>query len=153
MPEGTEQAPADLETQVATEVALRKLLKIPGQLFPGMPTPGIAPTTGAGDGHYAISSIAELDSLIKQWEALRDRIRTNRVKLEAVRGLIKPLAGDDASKQEAEASQASMDAAINHNRSMGDYVQGYIDTLAAARHEYENTEGHNATTLNTADGA
>ncbi|SDC80768.1 hypothetical protein [Actinokineospora iranica] len=154
MAEETEPAPADIETQVGAEVAYRKLLKIPGQLFPGMTPPGATPASGGrGDGHYAISSIAELDSLIEQWKALLKRIDDNRRKIEAVKNLITPLAGDEASQKEATASQASMDAAITHNLSMRAYVQGYIDTLTAARHEYENTEGHNTTAINTADGA
>lgn len=155
MPEGTE--PGTVEQQLNTEVGMGRVYNTVAETIGRLPwvnTPEHITAGGGGTGgKFRIASVVELDSLIAQWTVIRDKIDSSRRKLDNAINDIDPPADDEMSRKEAKATRESLVKAVEHNRAMRDYAQSYIDKLTNARHAYENTEGHNASTVKHSDGA
>lgn len=155
MPEGTE--PGTVDQQLNAEVGMGRVYNTVAETIGRLPwvNPPAHLTTGGGGegGKFYIASVTELDSLIAQWTIIRDKITVSGRRLTQAVHEVEPPANDEMSRKEAEATRASLERAIEHNVAMGDYAQGYIDKLTAARHSYENTEGHNTSAVQHSDGA
>ncbi|MBC6446791.1 hypothetical protein [Actinokineospora xionganensis] len=155
MPEGTE--PGTVDQQLNAEVGMGHVYNTVAETIGKLPwvnTPAHITAGGGGEGgKFYIASVAELDSLIAQWTVIRDKIDTSGEKLQDAVFRVAPPADDEMSRKEAMATEESLTMAIEHNRAMRDYAEGYINKLIDARHRYENTEGHNTSAVKHSDGA
>lgn len=155
MPEGTE--PGTVEQQLNAEVGMGRVYNTVAETIGRLPwvnTPEHITAGGGGTGgKFYIASVVELDSLIAQWTVILDKIEVSGTKLEQATYLIDPPADDEMSRKEASATMESLGKAIEHNRAMREYADGYIQKLTDARHRYENTEGHNQSAVQHSDGA
>ena len=153
MPDGTgTEQPPGADQQIDGQVAIVNMLdNLP---FFGDAARNAYVSGGGGEGgKFEITSLAELDALIAQWQALVDRMDASRqLLLQAIRHVAPP-AEDSPSQSEAMATEDSINAAIDHNMSMRDYAQGYVEKLTAARKDYAGTEASNASTVSRSDGA
>lgn len=157
MPDGTgTEAPGDqppnADQQIDGQVAIINLLdNLP--IFGNAARNAYASGGGGEGGTFQISSLAELDGLINQWQSLVDRMDESRGKLDQALRNIVPPADDAPSRSEAAATEDSIYAAIEHNLIMRDYAAAYVEKLKAARSDYAGTEGSNTTLVSNSDGA
>jgi hypothetical protein len=91
---------------------------------------------GGADGRYVFASLAELDGLISEWQALQARIKSRGEKLGRAIDLIAPPADDVMSRLQAAAAVASLQKAEEHRKAMEYYAAGYVKKLEAARTDY-----------------
>lgn len=105
---------------------------------------------GGEGGQYVFASLAELDGVIAQWEALRDRIRGRGALLSRAISLIEPPADDLMSTFQAGNAARSLERAQEHRQAMEDYAAGYVEKLHAARARYAAAESDNAARLRDA---
>lgn len=147
---GTEQTPGS-DQQIDGQVAIVNLLDALPFFGDAARNAYVSGGGGAG-GKFEISSLAELDALIGQWESLVEQMDLSRDKLSGALQFVQPPADDAPSRSEASATQDSINAAIDHNMSMRDYAQAYVDKLKAARADYAGTEDANATNVANSDG-
>jgi hypothetical protein len=151
MPDGTgaetttEQEPTPDE-QIDGQVTIVEVLeRLP---FLGDAARAAYSSGGGGDGgHFAISSLAELDALIARWEGIVEKIDTSGEKLDLALQHVQPPAKDGPSQTEAEKTRESLTAALDHNLIMREYAQTYVEKLRAARADYANTEDSNTFTV------
>ena len=106
---------------------------------------------GGADGDYVFVDLAELDSLITEWTAIRDAIQTDGDKLVQATYLIVPPAEDDMSGAQSAATVVSLDKAQAHNVAMFAYADSYLGKLTAAREQYAADEKLNAARMRTID--
>ncbi|MFL6143206.1 MAG: hypothetical protein ACJ72N_15250 [Labedaea sp.] len=99
---------------------------------------------GGAGGQYVFASLAELDGLITDWEALRDRIRDRDVKFRRAISLIAPPADDLMSRLQAKGVVGSLVKAQAHNLAMFTYADGYVTKLKAAHAQYAAIDADNA---------
>ncbi|CRK61191.1 hypothetical protein [Alloactinosynnema sp. L-07] len=151
MPEGA-TGPGTTEQQLNAEVTVGRVINTVNDLIP-WGTGGHVQAGGGGSGGHFKLSIAELDALVAQWTVVRQKITVSSRKLDDAFDLVEAPADDEMSDLEAKATRDSLQKAIEHNRAMRAYAQGYIDKLTDARNRYENTEGHNTSTVRASDGA
>jgi len=151
MPEGT-TGPGTTEQQLNTEVVLGRVINTVNDVIPWGPGGHMEAGGGGSGGHFKLS-LAELDALVAQWTVIRNKIDTSGTKLERAIHDVSPPADDEMSEMEANATRDSLQKAVDHNVAMRDYAQSYIDKLTDARNRYENTEGHNTSTVRASDGA
>ena len=102
---------------------------------------------GGAGGQYVFASLKELDDLIANWEALRDRIWGRDVKFRRAISLIAPPAEDMMSRLQAQGVVGSLTKAKAHNLAMFTYADGYVTKLKAARAQYAKTDADNAALL------
>lgn len=105
---------------------------------------------GGADGSYVFASLEDLDGIIADWTALRDRIVARGEKLMQAAGLITPPAEDSVSRYHADATVRSLQKARDHNIAMTTYADGYIDKLSAARAQYSATDEQSAANIRRA---
>lgn len=91
-------------------------------------------------GNYIFADLEELDGIIAEWTAIRDRIRDRGYRLSQAAGLITPPAEDIMSRLHAGYTRASLQKALEHNDAMHAYAKAYVEKLTAARAQYANTE-------------
>jgi hypothetical protein len=96
----------------------------------------LTPPAGGGDGRYVFADLAELDSIIAKWEAVRDRIRDNGRKIIEARDAVTPPADNAPSRIQADVLANSLDTGHQHNLAMFDYANSYIQKLQASRARY-----------------
>jgi hypothetical protein len=108
---------------------------------------------GGGGGDYVFADLAELDSLISEWTAIRDNIQTDGEKLLQAAYLIIPPAEDDMSKAQSAATVASLDKAQIHNDAMFAYADSYLGKLTTTRERYATDEEVNAGRMRGVDEA
>jgi hypothetical protein len=106
---------------------------------------------GGADGDYVFVDLAELDSLITEWTAIRDAIQTDGDKLMQAAYLIAPPAEDDMSEAQSAAMVASLEKAQGHNDAMFAYADSYLGKLTAARHRYAEDDDLNAARMRGID--
>lgn len=104
---------------------------------------GYAITGTAEGGDYVFTDLAELDKIIGDWEALRDRIKDRYDKFAHAIGLIEPPAEDIMSRLQAATATYSLEQAQSHSQTMYLYASGYVEKLHAARVRYTATEADN----------
>jgi hypothetical protein len=102
---------------------------------------------GGASGRYVFASLQELDGIIADWEALRDRISARDVKFQRALSLLTPPAEDVMSRLQAQAMLGSLMKAQAHNRTMYNYADGYVAKLKSARSQYATTETDNVSRL------
>ncbi len=102
---------------------------------------------GGAGGRYVFASLAELDGMIADWEALRDRIFARDAKFRQAIGLIAPPAEDIMSRLHAHTAVQSLKKAQSHNLVMHTYADGYVAKLKATRAQYATTESDSAARL------
>lgn len=101
-------------------------------------------TGGAAGGQFMFADLAELDSVLIQWKAERDRILNDtRVVKEAI-ALCNPPAKDVMSVYQAGALKRSLTAARDHHQAMLDYADAYVQKLEASKNAMADTEQENA---------
>jgi hypothetical protein len=105
---------------------------------------------GGAGGQYVFASLAELDGVIAEWEALRDRIRGRGAMLSRAVSVIEPPADDLMSRLQANTAARSLERAQEHRQAMEDYATGYVEKLRAARTQYSATDSNNAAQLRQA---
>lgn len=105
---------------------------------------------GGAGGQYIFASLAELDTIIAEWEALRDRIRGRGVMLRRAINLIEPPADDLMSKFQANTAAQSLEKAQEHRQAMEDYATSYVAKLQTARAQYSATDSNNAAQMRQA---
>jgi hypothetical protein len=150
MPDGTgtepTEQPAGSDEQIdqqVTTVEFMENMPFFGTLFSN----GYQSGGGGEGGHFAISSLAELDALISRWEGIVDKIDTSGRKIDTALQYVQPPAQDGPSQTEAEKTTTSLMEAQRHNMVMSQYAQNYIKKLKAARGDYANTEETNTSTV------
>ncbi|GAA4414277.1 hypothetical protein ACFQV2_02170 [Actinokineospora soli] len=148
---GTEQTPGS-DQQIDGQVAIVNLLDALPFFGDAARNAYVSGGGGAG-GKFEISSLAELDALIGQWESLVEQMDISRQKLQQASRHVQPPANDMPSRSEAKATLESITAAIDHNVSMRNYADAYVKKLKAARTDYAGTESDNAAAVNRSDGA
>jgi hypothetical protein len=105
---------------------------------------------GGAGGQYVFASLAELDGVIAEWEAVRDRIRGRGETLSRAISVILPPADDLMSRIQAKAAAHSLEKAQEHRQAMEDYATSYVEKLQAARAQYAATDSSNAAQLRRA---
>lgn len=141
MPDGHEQ---QVNTEVDGHIAVAKAVNAVSRALPFGPGAGYTAGGGGEGGHFAISSLDELNALKTRWEVLVEKIDSAGEKLRMAARFVQPPAQDGPSGYEAEKTLLTLQAAIEHNQVMGLYAQNYVEKLAAAAADYEATEGGNA---------
>ncbi|MFC5286891.1 hypothetical protein ACFPM7_07490 [Actinokineospora guangxiensis] len=151
MPDGTgtepTEQPAGSDEQIdqqVTTVEFMENMPFFGTFFSN----GYQSGGGGEGGHFAISSLAELDALIARWEGIIEKIDSSGRKLDAALQFVRPPAQDGPSQTEAEKTRNSLIAAQDHNLTMGEYALNYVKKLKAARSDYATTEDVNTSTVN-----
>ena len=99
------------------------------------------------EGSYVFADLDELDAIIAEWAALRDRVRKRGNRLLHAIGLITSPAEDTVSSQHTLRTKASLENALTHNDAMRLWAQAHIDKLRAARAQYGDTETQAATII------
>ncbi len=112
----------------------------------GSLTKGKGLRTG-GEGNYVFADLEELDGIIAEWSAIRDRIESRRHKLAQAYGLITPPAEDVMSRLHAGYTRGSLKKALDHNDAMRAYAKAYVEKLTAAREQYAATDTQAATVV------
>lgn len=105
---------------------------------------------GGAGGQYVFASLAELDGIIAEWEALRDRIRGRGAMLSRAITMVEPPADDLMSKLQANTAAHSLERAQEHRQAMEDYATSYVEKLQAARARYAAMESNSAAQLRQA---
>jgi hypothetical protein len=105
---------------------------------------------GGAGGQYVFASLEDLDEIIADWEALRDRIQVRGRKLRQAIGLIESPAEDIMSRLQANTAVRSLEKAEEHRLAMENYAAGYVEKLRAARAQYAETDADNAAHLRNA---
>ena len=111
-----------------------------GEIVSGSLTRGEGLRAG-GEGRYVFADLGELDTIIAEWSAIRDRIEDRGNRLTRAVGLITPPAEDTVSRLHALRTRASLQKALEHNDAMRVYTQAYVDKLTAAHAQYADSEG------------
>jgi hypothetical protein len=101
----------------------------------------------AGAGQYVFTDLAQLDGVISEWTAIRDRVVDRGLRLVQAAGFITPPAEDTASQGYTKATRESVLKAVSHCDAMRAYADGYIQKLVAARAQYAETEVQTATNI------
>ncbi|MGX7825601.1 hypothetical protein ACTG9Q_10965 [Actinokineospora sp. 24-640] len=140
MPDGHEQ---QVNTEVDGHIAVARTINAISRVLPFGPGAGYTAGGGGEGGHFAISSLDELNALKTRWEVLVEKIDSAGEKLRMAADLVRPPAQDGPSEYEAGKTRLTLQAAIEHNQMMGLYAQGYVDKLTAAAADYAATEGDN----------
>lgn len=102
---------------------------------------------GGAGGQYVFASLEELDDIIAEWDALRDRIRGRGDKLAQAIAMIEPPAEDIMSRLQANTAVRSLQKAEEHRKAMEAYARNYVEKLHAARAQYATTDADNAARL------
>lgn len=97
-----------------------------------------------GEGNYVFADLEELDGIIAEWTAIRDRIEGRGNRLSQAVGLITPPADDVMSRYHAGYTRGSLQKALDHSDAMRAYAKAYIEKLTAARAQYADTEAQAA---------
>lgn len=139
------------EQQVGMQISIGKVKDWVGGVF-GRDWESEVGGGGAG-GEYVFADLAELDEIIKQWEAQRDAIRADGDQIRQAIGFVMPPADDEMSVRQADATTDSLNRLLEHNTAMFDYAQAYVEKLKAARGHTAATDSDNASTLTRTDGA
>ena len=106
-------------------------------------------TGGGGGGQFVFADLAELDSVTAQWRAERERVQQDGQKLTEALALCNPPADDMMSHFQASSLKNSLSAALEHNKAMFDYADGYVQKLEASRASMATTEHDNTAKLRT----
>ncbi|MGB3444935.1 MAG: hypothetical protein WBA97_39870 [Actinophytocola sp.] len=106
---------------------------------------------GGADGDYVFADLAELDSIITEWTALRDTIQVDGRKLAQAQQAVYSPADDDMSRGQAKALVESLDKARTHNDAMLAYADAYVEKLTAARERYAADEETNVARMRGVD--
>jgi hypothetical protein len=106
---------------------------------------------GGADGDYVFVDVADLDSLITEWIAIRDDIQVDRDKLWQAQQIIEQPANDESSQRQPAAMIVSLDKALDHNAAMLTYADTYVEKLTAARNQYLTDDELNASRLRGVD--
>lgn len=99
------------------------------------------------EGRYVFADLGELDAIITEWTAIRDRVADRGNKLAQAIGWITPAAEDTVSRLHALRTRASLQRALEHNDAMRGYTTTYVDKLTAARRQYADSDGQGAATI------
>ncbi|WP_156758421.1 hypothetical protein [Actinokineospora pegani] len=122
----------------------------------GNTPPAVPPiTVGAQEapgGHFAVTSLDELNSLLKRWQQVKDEIDAAGYRLEETQRLIDSPADDPASKNQLSASRTSLVRATEHNNQMLLMATRFVEALQSAREQYAGTEAGNNSAI-TQSGA
>lgn len=102
---------------------------------------------GGTDGNYMFASIEELDSLVDEWLALRERIFERGRRIVRARDLIEPPARDPMSREHANVIAHSMAKALAHNDAMRTYTKKYIAKLTMSRDQYTSDDNEAAVSV------
>jgi hypothetical protein len=140
VPDGHEH---QVNTEVDSHIAVAQAVNAISRALPFGPSTGYTAGGGGEGGHFAISSLDELNTLKTRWEVLVEKIDAAGEKLRMAADLVRPPAQDGPSKYEADKTRLTLQAAIEHNQAMGLYAQGYVEKLAAAAADYAATEDGN----------
>jgi hypothetical protein len=134
---GTEnQDPGTPADQVNAEVSREGVLGWWQTLFGQDPTQGQYQAGGGGQGgQFMFADVAELDSVIKQWEDERDGIKADRQTISDAYYSINEPASDVMSRAQASASRDSLANMYQHSDAMLRYAENYIAKLKASRQQ------------------
>lgn len=138
MPEGSTQPPPGPEDQIKQEVSTGRVMEWLGGLF-GAEWENTAGGGGTG-GTFMFASIADLDSVIAQWETELDAISKDGERIRRAAGFIQPPAQDGMSEGLAKATRDSLLALLKHNEAMRDYARDYVRRLRDSRQSMVNND-------------
>lgn len=102
---------------------------------------------GGTGGQFVFVNLDEIDSILREWEDLRDRIDARRRTTDKVRNLCNPPAGDMMSEYQANAGLETATAKLEHDDALWAYAQAYVDNLTACHKAMTATERGNADRL------
>ncbi len=156
MPDGetTDQPPANEpppppDTQIQQEISTGRVMEWLGGLFGNE---WESPAGGGGTGgQFMFASIADLNTVIAQWQAEHDAIKADGLKIQEAAGYIAPPAGDGMSVAQADATRQSLITLREHNEAMRVYAEQYISKLIASRDSLVNTEQNNEAQVRSVD--
>lgn len=145
-----EQPPPPPGQQIDQEISLGKVWEAVTSLFGGE---GVETTAGGGGkgGQFMFASLADLDSVITQWETELEAIVADGNTIQQAAGLVQPPAQDGMSVGQADATRQSLIKLKEHNQAMKEYAQEYIKKLKASRASMSNTEQGNVSQIRSAD--
>lgn len=96
----------------------------------------LADRAGASAGSGYKFDAEQIAQKIRQFEDLRDKMRAKREELRDAAWNVAPPSGDRPAEAQARATKNSIAKAEEHNRSMQDYAQAYVDALRKANGTY-----------------
>lgn len=111
----------------------------------------IGPTVGAGltfvgAGGYRFDP-DQMAAVISKWEELKEDLDADYAQLSSALQACQPPSMDQPAVANTRAVYASVQAAMNHNRSMWDYARRWVDNLRKANGTYREQEDHTGTGL------
>jgi hypothetical protein len=104
---------------------------------------------GRSTGVYVFADLAELDHVITQWRAERDKILARDEKIVRAIGLVAPPAEDMMSVGQANAFKDSLERLKEHNLALFGYADAYVKKLEATRASYTAVEDTSTTRMNS----
>lgn len=146
----TDDTPPPPGDQIQLEISTGRVMEWLGGLF-GNEWENSAGGGGTG-GQFMFASVDELNTVISQWQAEHDAIKSDGVKIDQAAGFITPPAEDGMSVAQADATRQSLVTLRQHNEAMQAYAEQYIAKLVASRDSMVNTEANNQAQLRSADG-
>jgi hypothetical protein len=154
VPDGTTgdptQPPANPGDQIEAEIALGRVVEVLTGLFGG---PGASPQAGGGgqDGKFMFASLADLDSVIAQWQNELQAIMDDGEQIRNTATFIREPADDGMSRGHAKAARESLTKLLEHNVAMRDYADEYIKKLQASRQSMANADLNGRGHMNSVD--
>lgn len=147
-----EQPPPPPGEQIDQEISLGKVWETVTSIFG---TEGVETTAGGGGqgGQFMFASLADLDSVITQWETELEAIQKDGVAVNQAALNVGPPAEDGMSRGQAKATRDSLLKLKLHNDAMRDYAVEYIKKLKASRATMANTEQGNVAQIRSVDGS
>lgn len=146
---GATEPPPPPDTQIKQEISTGRVMEWLGGLF-GNEWETTAGGGGTG-GQYMFASVAELNTVIAQWQAEYAAIMADGEKIQQAAGYIKAPAEDGMSVAQADATRQSLITLRTHNEAMRTYAEQYIAKLTASRDSIVNTEHGNEAQMRSAD--
>lgn len=93
-------------------------------------------SAGTSPAPSIVANLEELDSIIAEWQTVRDRIRLRADEIRQALNVIEPPSDDLMSTFQAQVAIASLRNAISHCRAMAEYAASYVIELEASRDDY-----------------
>lgn len=148
MSDGTDHAVAP-ERQVHAHIAIGRAVAAAGGLF-GREL-DMAAGGGGDGGRYVFADLAEFDHVIAEWETLWMALHQDRRAILRAIEFVEAPADDPSSREQAEATSASLLSLREHTSQMIEYVARYLVKLKAARGATEAVEQINELVLGGVD--
>lgn len=132
-PDGQEDEPPPPGEQVDAEITSAEVREWLGGIFGFGTAPEHESGGGGAGGQFMFADVAELDSVITQWNTQRDEIQADQDRIISAYHEIAEPAGDEMSRGQADASRESLLNMWKHNFQMMQYTDNYIMKLGLAR--------------------